>query len=942
MMADSFDYDVFISYSSCDKDWVRGALLTRLEQTGLRAFIDFRDFTPGAPSIKECERGVLKCPKTLVVLTPNYLNSGWTEIENVMAQTLDPANMGPRMIPLLKVECEKPLRIAALTHIDFTDNAESELAWRRLLTALGRPPEPEQPKEAEHGEWHLVHPYPMPANFTGRLDERAMLTRWVESDTAHPLLIVRALGGFGKSALVWHWLINDVNQEKWARVVWWSFYERDAQFGQFLADLLKYLNIDKLNAKELSAKDSVREFVRKLASPGTLLVLDGFERELRAFGGLGAAYQGDDVQVHGKSDNSEGNDRDCISLITELFLYNVALQPGLRSKVLLTTRLRPRALEAKGGGLLHGCLEQELRQMQPDDAVGFFSAQGIRGTHTEIKTACERYGYHPLSLRLLPGMIVEDFQQPGDIAAASRLDVSGDLVQRQHHVLETAYNSLKEGPRTLLGRIACFRGPMNYNVLAAIATEEDSTDSQPAISKKASPAQPLSASAVGLNSDLRELLSRGLLLHDTRETRFDLHPIVRCYAYDRLAAPDRASAHTRLRDYFAAVPLPDRVTRLEDLTAVIELYHHTVRCGQFDNAFRLYLDHLHHPLYFQLGAYQLVIVLMRALFLHGEDSSPLLKGQDARASTLVELANACSRNGQPREAVRLFEQAIAMAENMGDDAKKNVAIGLGNLANNQLPIGALRASEVNLRRRIALCGEMKDEINEATGHRDLGRLLGYRGKYVESKAELMSSLQTLENREQVQSLCFLWAYRVMNQLHRLRSAKRSTKHNPMSLVVRARRALELADETARTTSPVERDFIVAKWLLGATLRVAKEFDEAERNLQEALERCRRIGLVDLEADILIDLARLRAATGTPDESQRLAEETLVITDRCGYVLQGADAHLELAKLALSRNAKSVARHHATEARRLATCDGPPDYTYKAAYDEESALLKKLS
>jgi hypothetical protein len=33
--------------------------------------------------------------------------------------------------------------------------------------------------------------------------------------------------------------------------------------------------------------------------------------------------------------------------------------------------------------------------------------------------------------------------------------------------------------------------------------------------------------------------------------------------------------------------------------------------------------------------------------------------------------------------------------------------------------------------------------------------------------------------------------------------------------------------------------------------------------------------------------------------------------------------------------------HAQAARRLATCDGPPDYTYKVAYDEAGALLEKL-
>ena len=36
---DEHRYDVFISYSSKDKAWVRGELLERIEQAGLKAFI---------------------------------------------------------------------------------------------------------------------------------------------------------------------------------------------------------------------------------------------------------------------------------------------------------------------------------------------------------------------------------------------------------------------------------------------------------------------------------------------------------------------------------------------------------------------------------------------------------------------------------------------------------------------------------------------------------------------------------------------------------------------------------------------------------------------------------------------------------------------------------------------------------------------------------------
>ena len=60
------------------------------------------------------------------------------------------------------------------------------------------------------------------------------------------------------------------------------------------------------------------------------------------------------------------------------------------------------------------------------------------------------------------------------------------------------------------------------------------------------------------------------------------------------------------------------------------------------------------------------------------------------------------------------------------------------------------------------------------------------------------------------------------------------------------------------------------------------------------------------------------------------------------MLQGADAHLELAKLAQTRDDNDAAKDHAQEARDLASCDGPPDYMYKAAYEEAVGMLGQLT
>jgi tetratricopeptide (TPR) repeat protein len=926
----SYDYDVFVSYSSKDKGWVRGELLKRIEEAGIRVFIDFRDFTRGAPSIKEMERGVVVCRKTLLVLTPDYIKSGWTEIESIMLATLDPANRDLRTLPLLKKQCGSPRRIAALTHIDFTDGSDLDLAWRQLLTALGAPPELPQVVQPSREQWFLAHPYAMPPNFTGRQAERAMLTDWLTRDASHPLLVLRALGGFGKSALTWHWLLNDVDPAHWPRVVWWSFYEGDASFESFVANTLQYL-IGTTSAPPASPREQLDELLRLLHSSGTLLILDGFERALRAFGGLSAAYQGDEAV------STQGGERDCLSPMGDAFLRNLANLPGIHGKMLLTTRLRPVALETRGGIMLQGCREEELVQLQRTDAVEFFHAQGIRGGRAEIEADCEPYGYHPLSLRLLAGLIVGDLQQPGDIAAAQRLDVVGDLVQRQHHVLEQAYRSLGPVRQKLLSRIACFRSPVSYDALKALA-ETESSDTLTALEEGGR--RPNKGS---LDPDLRDLIARGLLHHDLGTNKFDLHPIVRRYAYDRLTVPDREGAHSRLRDYFAAVPEPDKVHCLDDLAPVIEQYHHTVRAGRYDEAFTILENRLvPDPLHFQFGAYQLMIELKLALFTNGEDRLPHLKAERDQSWILAALANSYSLSGQPRRAVPLFERSIAIDEKRGSVVDVAVALGaLGSVA--LLPIGSLRDAEARVRKRIALCAEIRDEFEEAVGHHDLGHLLAYRGAWVESESELAIALEMFEREDEAQAQASVWACHAVRELLHIRS---TTSENDLEVgglrkaaIDSARHALELIDERARVRNPHERDYIKDHWLLGAAYCMAGEIGEAENHLHEALERCRRINMVDHEANILIGLARLRMATDVPDEAQRLAEDALLITERSSYVLQGADAHLVLAQLARDRGDAKALREHATEALRLATCDGPPDYTYKVAYDEATALLK---
>ena len=262
-----------------------GTLLPRLEGAGLRACIDFRDFVAGKPALINMQDAAENSRHTLLVLTPAWVASQWTLYESLLTRTEDPAGLERRTVPLRLQPCDIPRFISMLTWVDFTRPDREDMAWTQLLTALGAPPVQEAPEEPTRAGWCLAHPYPMPPNFTGRVAEREMLSRWLEGDTAHPLLVVRALGGFGKSALAWHWLTHDVAPARWPRVVWWGFYEEPG-FEGFLGPALDYLGAD---PRDLGLRQQVDALLRLLHGPGTLLVLDGFERALRAYSGLGAA-----------------------------------------------------------------------------------------------------------------------------------------------------------------------------------------------------------------------------------------------------------------------------------------------------------------------------------------------------------------------------------------------------------------------------------------------------------------------------------------------------------------------------------------------------------------------------------------------------------------------------------------------------------------------------
>ncbi|MHC4416543.1 MAG: hypothetical protein ACYS0G_14820 [Planctomycetota bacterium] len=785
----------------------------------------------------------------------------------------------------------------------------------RRLPPIPRPPDA-----------YLAHRQVLPDEFVGRAAERQALTDWLRKKKVDPVQALVAPGGMGKSAAAWVWLVQDVlaqalpqvgqdppDVKKACRlatakrpkgVIWWSFDQPGAGFSVFLAKALTYLSGGAVKPTDYlsSRSEKLQNVLSLLRKERFLLVLDGFERELRAFSGLGAAYQGD---------TPGADERVCGNPQAAEFLRRIATEP-MESRVLLISRLLPAELDHETAS---GCSSRELDGMEAIDAVSLMQGLGIKGDEEEIKAAGSVYGFRPLALHLLAG-VIRGGKKTGTIRSARRYHVPPDQeAEAQNLIVEAAFQALDRPARKLLSHIAAFRSPVTTEQVAVV----DPTQSGGQI-----------------DDALGKLVGRGLLAFDPEAQRYDLHPVVRCCAYGHLAAAHRV--HDQLADYFARVRAPSQITTIDELEPTIELYHHLLGGRRYEEAFALLARKLTPTLRDRFQDQQMHMELLRGLFVDGDAARPSLKNKADQARVMDALAKAYSYSGETRRAVALCQAGVALFDKKGDEG--TLVLILSNLAGAQSRLGSLEAAEESLRRLVELTRALERGPEEAVARNRLGLLLSHRGAFDEALAELDAAFETTKQNadRQIQSVCF--SYYAQRAL---------LMGDPEAALDAARKARAFVEEAARRTEPDEHDFVRSGWLLGASLVATAASDgqdaqthlpEAERYLADALARCRRGNLVGFEPDLLLVWSKWQHASGRAEEAARGAEAALAIADRCSYRLKQAEVQNFLARLALERGDRAGARERAELARERARCDGPP-YCYQPAMDGAEALLREL-
>ncbi|HEY4933483.1 MAG TPA: toll/interleukin-1 receptor domain-containing protein [Terriglobales bacterium] len=120
---------VFVAYSRDDKD-VAFRLAGDLKAAGASVWIDESDIPPGARWGITVQDAVRRCSCLLVILTPASVESN--EVENEYSFALDNHR---KVVPILYRDCEVPLRLRVLHHIDFRIDYATGLEL--LLKSLG-------------------------------------------------------------------------------------------------------------------------------------------------------------------------------------------------------------------------------------------------------------------------------------------------------------------------------------------------------------------------------------------------------------------------------------------------------------------------------------------------------------------------------------------------------------------------------------------------------------------------------------------------------------------------------------------------------------------------------------------------------------------------------------------------------------------------------------
>ena len=128
--------DFFVSYTQTDRRWAEW-VAWQLEAAGYAVLIQAWDFGTGANFVVQMDAAMSQAARTVLILSPDYLRSGFATAEWAGAFATDPTGAARKLLPLRVGAVDPAGLLAAIVWTDLVDCDESTALERLLAAASG-------------------------------------------------------------------------------------------------------------------------------------------------------------------------------------------------------------------------------------------------------------------------------------------------------------------------------------------------------------------------------------------------------------------------------------------------------------------------------------------------------------------------------------------------------------------------------------------------------------------------------------------------------------------------------------------------------------------------------------------------------------------------------------------------------------------------------------
>ncbi|GAB5491147.1 MAG: hypothetical protein Phog2KO_13620 [Phototrophicaceae bacterium] len=677
--------------------------------------------------------------------SPDTTGKGLKAMREAQADFFESDPRGIEKLDLLKKEVQgneivgffdsaEGLRLKILQSLSSSNLKEAAESYfqkqQKLLADSNNTPETIAPKSdiPYPPELYAFPPYSgQGVNFIGRRRELKILNDWSMPEAKQPMMVVEAIGGMGKSALTWTWLQD--RAVTFDGVFWYSFYEGGAEMKTFVRHALAYVTrLTPDSLIKMTLNQMLPKLLHELNTGNYLLVLDGLERVLIAYHRWDAAQMQDDEVEEGK------NYRDCTNPQDNDVLKQLA--NCAPSRILITSRLMPNAL-TDAGSPLKTVRRVKLGGLSRKDAQELWRKYGITWDDDSVMDGfVSQFGRHSLLLKLLITTIKENRRARGNFSKwyadyGADFNVFKDVKAKRNHILKVAYEGLNETAQKLVSQMAALGNAIDVDTLNVFNpfitipnvlpepslsfdfwmanTEEEKAEieaNHKNSEKYQAYEQSLQAKANYEKSEeyqtgikkfdalLQDLEARGLIWWDSNTFQYDLHPVVRGYAFSQLNDADKPETFDEIYNYFEAQEQGKYQTRFSsyaEMQNIIAMYNALIGAGKYDAAAELFRDRLRFSLIFEgLGLYHKAYELLLTLFPNGLGKMPIVTAMSLRSSILLFMGSVLSYLGRDDEALVVKGNKILV--DLERDNTDSILTALRNFSNSLSELNYLSQS----------------------------------------------------------------------------------------------------------------------------------------------------------------------------------------------------------------------------------------------------------